>query len=50
MPYDLPINSLEKQWMPFTDNRGFKSDPRLITEAMDHQAYFVRQQVTAIQR
>jgi beta-alanine--pyruvate transaminase len=33
MAYDLPINSLEKQWMPFTDNRGFKSDPRLITEA-----------------
>ncbi len=33
MAYDLQINSLEKQWMPFTDNRGFKSDPRLVTEA-----------------
>ena len=33
MAYDLQINSLEKQWMPFTDNKGFKSDPRLITQA-----------------
>ena len=33
MAYDLPINSLENQWIPFTDNRSFKSDPRLITEA-----------------
>ncbi len=33
MAYDLPINSLEKQWIPFTDNRGFKSDPRLVTKA-----------------
>ncbi len=33
MAYDTQPNSLEKQWMPFTDNRGFKADPRLITEA-----------------
>ena len=33
MVYDAQVNSLEKQWMPFTDNRGFKADPRLITEA-----------------
>ena len=33
MAYDSQVNSLEKQWMPFTDNRGFKADPRLITEA-----------------
>ena len=33
MAYDAQVNSLEKQWMPFTDNRGFKADPRLITEA-----------------
>ena len=33
MAFDTQTNSLEKQWMPFTDNRGFKADPRLITEA-----------------
>ena len=33
MAYDAQVNSLERQWMPFTDNRGFKADPRLITEA-----------------
>ena len=33
MASETQINSLEKQWMPFTDNRGFKTDPRLITQA-----------------
>ena len=26
-------NSLEEHWIPFTDNRGFKSDPRLVVRA-----------------
>jgi len=26
-------NSLEEHWMPFTSNRDFKENPRLITEA-----------------
>ena len=30
---DARTNSLEEQWMPFTDNRGFKAAPRLIVEA-----------------
>ena len=34
MANDNSINSLEKQWIPFTDNRGFKAEPRLITEAL----------------
>lgn len=33
MAYDSQTNSLEAQWMPFTDNRGFKRDPRLVVEA-----------------
>jgi len=33
MPEDYRPNSLESQWMPFTDNRGFKNEPRLIVEA-----------------
>ncbi len=33
MAYDAHPNSLEKHWMPFTDNRGFKEDPRLVVEA-----------------
>ena len=33
MAYNINRNSLENHWMPFTDNRGFKSNPRLITEA-----------------
>jgi len=33
MALDAKNNSLEEFWMPFTDNRGFKKDPRLITEA-----------------
>lgn len=33
MALDVKNNSLEEFWMPFTDNRGFKKDPRLITEA-----------------
>jgi beta-alanine--pyruvate transaminase len=28
-----PQNSLEQQWMPFTDNRGFKENPRLVVSA-----------------
>ena len=26
-------NSLNEHWMPFTDNKSFKKNPRLITEA-----------------
>ena len=26
-------NSLHEHWMPFTSNKNFKKDPRLITEA-----------------
>ena len=26
-------NSLEEHWMPFTSNKDFKENPRLITEA-----------------
>ena len=33
MAHDTAPNSLEKQWIPFTDNRGFKAEPRLVTEA-----------------
>ncbi len=33
MAYDVQSNSLEEFWIPFTDNRGFKKDPRLITRA-----------------
>ncbi len=33
MPYDIKPNSLEKQWMPFSDNRSFKENPRLVVEA-----------------
>lgn len=33
MAHDVQPNSLEKQWMPFTDNRGFKNDPRLVVKA-----------------
>jgi len=33
MAYNINRNSLENHWMPFTDNRGFKASPRLITEA-----------------
>ena len=33
MAYDSSTNSLEAHWMPFTDNRGFKEDPRLIVRA-----------------
>ncbi len=31
----LAVNSLEAFWMGFTDNRGFKADPRLIASAKD---------------
>lgn len=33
MPHDTTPNSLEKYWMPFTDNRGFKAEPRLVVQA-----------------
>ena len=33
MAYDMQPNSLEEFWIPFTDNKGFKADPRLITSA-----------------
>ena len=33
MAYDTAPNSLEAHWMPFTDNRGFKEDPRLVVRA-----------------
>ena len=26
-------NSLNEHWMPFTDNKSFKKNPRLITDA-----------------
>jgi beta-alanine--pyruvate transaminase len=32
MAYDA-TNSLEAHWMPFSDNRGFKQDPRLVVRA-----------------
>ncbi|MEM8630101.1 MAG: aminotransferase class III-fold pyridoxal phosphate-dependent enzyme [Pseudomonadota bacterium] len=32
MALDVKNNSLEEFWIPFTDNRGFKAEPRLITE------------------
>lgn len=32
MAYDA-TNSLEAHWMPFSDNRGFKEDPRLVVRA-----------------
>jgi len=33
MAFDVQTNSLEQYWLPFTDNKGFKKDPRLITKA-----------------
>ena len=33
MAHDVQPNSLEAHWIPFTDNRGFKAEPRLIVEA-----------------
>jgi len=33
MAHDVLPNSLESQWIPFTDNRGFKAEPRLVVEA-----------------
>ncbi|MFQ5624348.1 MAG: aminotransferase class III-fold pyridoxal phosphate-dependent enzyme [Paracoccaceae bacterium] len=33
MAYDVQPNSLENHWMPFTDNRGFKAEPRMVVEA-----------------
>ena len=35
MALDAKTNSLEEFWIPFTDNRGFKKDPRLVVEAKD---------------
>ena len=28
-------NSLQEHWMPFTSNKDFKDNPRLITEAKE---------------
>jgi len=33
MAFDVQTNSLAQFWLPFTDNKGFKADPRLITKA-----------------
>ena len=33
MAYNVNRNSLENHWMPFADNRGFKANPRLISQA-----------------
>ncbi len=33
MAFDVKTNSLAEYWMPFTDNKGFKENPRLITQA-----------------
>ncbi|MCL4108742.1 UNVERIFIED_CONTAM: hypothetical protein GTU68_049083 [Idotea baltica] len=33
MALDAKNNSLEEFWIPFTDNRGFKAEPRLITSS-----------------
>ena len=33
MSDDLRTNSLESYWMPFTPNREFKADPRMIVGA-----------------
>ncbi len=33
MALDAKNNSLEEFWIPFTDNRGFKKDPRLVVQA-----------------
>lgn len=33
MAFDVKTNSLEQYWLPFTDNKGFKEDPRIITKA-----------------
>lgn len=33
MAYDLQSNSLNEFWVPFTNNKAFKADPRLITKA-----------------
>ena len=33
MAFDVQTNSLSQYWLPFTDNKGFKENPRLITQA-----------------
>lgn len=33
MAFDVKTNSLAEYWMPFTDNKGFKENPRLIIRA-----------------
>jgi len=33
MAFDVQSNSLAEFWIPFTDNKGFKENPRLITKA-----------------
>jgi beta-alanine--pyruvate transaminase len=34
MSYD--VNSLESHWMPFTANRDFKKDPRIVVKVGWH--------------
>jgi beta-alanine--pyruvate transaminase len=36
---DVKATSLDAYWMPFTGNRSFKGDPRIIVQAQD--AYFI---------
>ena len=33
MAFDVKTNSLEQYWLPFTSNKDFKKDPRIITKA-----------------
>ncbi len=33
MAHDMLTNSLEEYWIPFTDNKGFKADPRLVVKS-----------------
>ena len=33
------VNALDSFWMPFTDNRGFKANPRLFARAQDMHYY-----------
>lgn len=33
MAFDVKTNSLEQYWLPFTNNKDFKKDPRIITKA-----------------
>ena len=35
-PQNDPIPGLDALWMPFTGNRSFKAEPRIIVEASGH--------------